>query len=246
MKHFDNSRFNKAFSSFILIGMGVVLGFTTFIKMQGGQTPLDKFYLIVAAVGAIAGILATVSAANGKMVTFIFGIVDVIIYGAMCILGKSWGTAALHLLYLLPMQFIGIWQWKKRQNSDKKELKARRLNGRQLALTTTGFLLLTLGTYIILLQFDQSAANTFIVAAVLSDALVTVCNILGQALMSTAFMEQWIFWIGVNISSIVMWSIKMAESDNSDFAIIYVVKYSFYLLNALNGLRNWIRLSREQ
>lgn len=246
MKRFNNSKFNRAFSAFIISGMAAVLGITTFIKLGTNQDPTGRLYLIIAAVGAIAGILSTVSAANGKMVTFIFGLIDVTIYGAMCILSKSWGTAALHLLYLLPMQFVGIWQWKKRQKADKKELKARRLNGKQWLFTSVGFLLLTLITYIILLQFDESAANSFIVMAVLSDALVTVCNIAGQALMSTAFMEQWFFWIGVNISSITMWSIKMAESENSDFAIIYVIKYSFYLLNALNGLRNWIRLSREQ
>lgn len=242
----DNTRFNKAFSLFILIGMATVLTLTTILKLGQDQTPVERTYLIISAVGAIAGILCTVSAANGKAVTFLFGIIDILIYSAMCIVGKNWGTAAMHLLYLLPMQFVGIWQWKKRGATKKKEVKARRLGGRQWALISIAFLGVSAVTYFILLQFNEDAAGKFIVAAVLTDALVTVCNIFGQFLMSTAFAEQWLFWIGVNISSIIMWSIATAKPDCSDFAVIYIVKYSFYLLNALNGLRNWIRLSREQ
>ena len=242
----DNEKFNKGFSLFILAGMATVLTITTLIKFRASGDPTDRLYLTISAIGAIAGILSTVCAANGKILTFLFGIIDVVIYSAMCIVSTRWGTAAMHILYLLPMQFVGIWQWKRRGSKDRKEIKARRLNGRQRLLASGLFLLTSFVAYVILLQFDENAADTFIVAAVLSDALVTVCNIFGQFLMSTAYMEQWIFWIGVNISSIVMWSIKMAEPDNSDFAIIYVVKYSFYLLNALNGLRNWIRMSRNQ
>lgn len=242
----DNEKFNKAFSLFILTGMATVLTITTLIKFRAGGDPTDRLYLIISAIGAVAGILSTVCAANGKILTFLFGIIDVVIYSAMCIVSTRWGTAAMHILYLLPMQFVGIRQWKQRGSKERKEVKARRLNGRQRWLASGLFLLTSFVAYIILLQFDEGSADTFIVAAVLSDALVTVCNIFGQFLMSTAYMEQWFFWIGVNISSIVMWSIKMAESDNSDFAIIYVVKYSFYLLNALNGLRNWIRMSRNQ
>ena len=59
--------------------------------------------------------------------------------------------------------------------------------------------------------------------------------------MSTAYMEQWIFWLAVNVTSIGMWLF----SDKS-FASVYIVKYSFYLINALNGLRIWLKLSRPE
>jgi len=246
MKKFDNDKFNKAFSIVLLAGMATVIAITTLIKLRAGDNPTERTYLIIAAFGSIAGILSTVFAANGKMLTFIFGAINAVVYTTMCIVGKNWGTAALHVFYMLPMQFVGIWQWKKCERKEKKEVKARWLSGKQWALASGAFLLMSFITYVILLQFYKGVADSFIIVAVLSDALVTVCNIIGQFLMSTAFVEQWFFWIGVNISSIVMWSIKMAESENSDFAIIYVIKYSFYLLNALNGLRNWIRMSREK
>ena len=62
--------------------------------------------------------------------------------------------------------------------------------------------------------------------------------------MSTAYMDQWIFWIGVNISSVLMWSLTLASSPADSYALVYLIKYSFYLLNSLNGLRIWLKLSR--
>ena len=80
------------------------------------------------------------------------------------------------------------------------------------------------------------------------DALATVCNIIGQYLLSTAYMEQWFFWIVVNISSVIMWSLTasrdVAAGQSASLASIYIVKYAFYLVNALNGLRIWLALSK--
>ena len=79
--------------------------------------------------------------------------------------------------------------------------------------------------------------------------MATVCNLIGQYLLSTAFMEQWFFWIIVNISSVVMWRLTaardVATGQSASLASIYIVKYSFYLVNALNGLRIWMNLSRK-
>jgi len=44
----------------------------------------------------------------------------------------------------------------------------------------------------------------------------------------------------VNIFSICLW----VSSDKS-FAPVYIVKYAFYLINSINGLRIWLNLSRK-
>ena len=93
--------------------------------------------------------------------------------------------------------------------------------------------------YLVLLRFDRSAAEGFLRVAVILDVVPLVCNIIGQFLMSTAYMEQWIFWMAVNVFSIALW----LNSDQS-FAPVYIVKYTFYLINSINGLRIWLRLSR--
>ena len=238
-------QFNKIFSAFILIGMAVVTCIVTGIKLRGaadGQT----LWLLVTAFGSLMGVLATVCSANGWIITFLFGFLDVSIYGISCWMnwlegGSGLGNALLHFLYFVPMQLVGFLQWKRRGAKGESQVKARRLS----PAMRWGWLGITLAAtvvlYLILLRFDRSAAEGFLRVAVLLDVVPLVCNVIGQFLMSTAYMEQWIFWIAVNITSIGLW----LTSDQA-FAPVYIVKYSFYLINSVNGLRIWLNLSRHE
>ena len=240
--------FNKYFSAFILTGMTAVTIIATALKL-GPAEPQARLLLLVSAFGALMGVAATVASANGKIITFIFGLLDVSIYGIMCLINwkngsSGLGNAVLHFLYFVPMQFVGFLQWKRRGNNNEGSVKARRLAPGQRWLAAGVFLAGSIIAYIIIAQFDKSAANTFIKTAVVLDVLPLMCNLIGQFLMSTAYMEQWVFWIGVNIFSITMWSFTLHNDPGSSYAIIYIIKYSFYLLNSVNGLRNWLRISR--
>ena len=230
--------------------MTVVTILATSLKI-GGAEPQARTLLLVSAFGALMGVAATVASANGKIITFLFGLLDVAIYGAMCLVNwkngsSGLGNAVLHFVYFVPMQFIGFFQWKSRGNNKEGSVKARRLKPGQRWLTAGVFLAGSVISYFIIAQFDKSAATTFLKTAVILDVLPLICNIIGQFLMSTAYMEQWIFWIGVNIFSITMWSVTLHNDPDSSYALIYIIKYSFYLVNATNGLRNWLKLSRRE
>ena len=222
--------------------MTAVMIITTAIKLQASQT--DQALLIVAAFGSLMGVLSTVCSANAKILTFLFGFFDVALYGIMCFIDGKYGNAALHMLYFVPMQFVGFFQWRKRGAASEEKMKARRFKGNQWLLYSLLFLAGLAVSYFILDKIGgDSAASSVLKIAILMDAFSTMCNIIGQLLMSTAYMEQWFFWIGVNISSVIMWSISLADSSDS-YALIYLIKYSFYLLNSLNGLRIWWQLSK--
>ncbi len=236
--------FNKWFNTFVLVGMAVVTVLVTGLKLRDAQN--GQWMLLISAVGSLAGVLANVLSANGRILTFLFGLIDVTIYGAMCLLGARYGNAALHLLYFLPMQFVGFFQWRKRGVDSEGEVKARRLNGRQWALYGGIFGAGLLVAYFVLLALDQSEAAHLVKWLVLMDAFSMMCNLVGQYLMSTAYMEQWYFWIGVNVASVIMWVLTLRQDPSSSYALIYVVKYSFYFINSLNGLRIWLKLSRSR
>ena len=236
--------FNKWFNTFILVGMAVVTVVVTAIKFQGAES--GRAMLVISAVGSLMGVLSTVCAANGHILTFLFGLIDVTIYGAMCLIGTRYGNAALHLLYFLPMQFVGYFQWRKRGAEEKKKVQARRLDGKQWLLYGGIFLVGLVVAYFILSALDKTEAAGVVKWLVAMDAFSMMCNIIGQYLLSTAYMEQWYFWIGVNVSTIIMWVLTLRQEPGSSYALIYVVKYSFYLLNSLNGLRIWLNLSRPE
>ena len=241
-------KFNKWFNAFILIGMTVAIVLTTILKFNASDA--GRIGLLIAAFGSLMGILSVVCSANGRILTFLFGLLDVAIYAVMCYVnwrrgGAGLGNAIINGLYFVPMQFVGFFQWRKRGAEAHKQVKARRLNGRQWALYSALFILGTIVVYLILSAVDKEAAGRFLRVAVLMDAVSMVCNILGQYLLSTAYMEQWVFWILVNIASVVMWSVSLRQSSDP-YSAIYVVKYAFYLLNSINGLRIWMGLSKDK
>ena len=236
-------QFNKYFNAFILIGMAVVTVLVTAIKFRDAEN--GQWLLVISAFGSLMGVMSTVLSANGRILTFLFGLIDVSIYGAMCLAGARYGNAALHLLYFLPMQFVGFFQWKKRGADATKEVQARRLSGKQWMLYGGIFLVGLVIAYFVLAAMDKTEAAGVVKWLVLMDAFSMMCNLVGQYLMSTAYMDQWFFWIGVNVSTIVMWVLTLRQDPSSAYAAIYLVKYSFYLVNSFNGLRIWYNLSRE-
>lgn len=239
MKQQTEKTLNTIINVLILVGMIIAVIVTNYFKISSADS--GKVMLIVASVGAIAGVLNTVLSANGNIWTFLFGVLDVTIYSVALFQSGYVGNAALHVLYFLPMQFVGFFNWKKRGAHGSEQVQARRLDARSWLITGVAFLVGTIVAYLILGFVDsKETAEGFLKTAVLLDAVVMGLNILGQVLMSLAYADQWFIWILVNVFSIWMWLHKI---DNS-YSTIYIVKYSFYFLNSLNGLRIWWKLSR--
>ena len=116
---FDEKKFNLWFNAFILIGMLVAVIVTNVYKFQ--QPDARRFMLVFASIGALMGVVNTVLSANGNILTFLFGLIDVTIASVVAFDSSIrpggepvWGNFALHAFYFLPMQFVGWWQWRKR------------------------------------------------------------------------------------------------------------------------------------
>lgn len=245
----QEKKFNRWFNAFILIGMTVATVFATASELKTGDS--GKFLILLAAFSSIMGILGVLCSANASIFTFLFGFFEVSTYSVLCFInwratGVGLGNALIFSLYFLPMQFVGFYQWRHHGAEADKPVQARRQTPAQRWLFTGLLLVGTAVAYYMLSLADKSAAGQFLRVALVMDAASMVCNILGQMLLSTAYMEQWIFWIGVNVFSVIMWSITLSKGgDGTSYALILVIKYAFYLLNSLNGLRIWLGLSKK-
>ena len=199
---------------------------------------------IVGSVAGIAGVLCVVLVAKGSIWNYLFGIINVSMYAYISYKASLYGDAALNALYYVPMQFIGWWQWRKRGAavSDAQaeghgvQVKARRFTWNQRALLAIGCAAAVIAVGFILKHFGDPQP--------FKDSTTTVLSIIAQALMALAFMEQWALWIITNIVSVVMWCVCVARGEAH--AAVMVIMWVFYLLNSINGLRVWLRLSRRQ
>ena len=243
----NDKKFNKIFSTVLMTLMVVVIAITTAFKLQDPQARVVM--LLIAAFGSVMGVASTVLSANGILWTFFFGILDVTFCTIVAADNGLWGNFALHLFFFLPMQFVGLWQWRKRGASGAKtEVKARRLTPSQRWLVLCSVLVLLAVSYgvRIWIQLRTVAPDEVNRLQVFFDAAVFTFNIAGQILMSLAYMEQWILWNLVNISSICLWGSTMLSSDASSYTVVMFIKYCFYLVNSINGFRIWYRLSRAE
>ena len=198
---------------------------------------------VVGSVAGIAGVLCVVLVAKGNIWNYLFGIINVSMYAYISYKAALYGDAALNALYYVPMQFIGWWQWRKRgaamsqadADGRSMQVKARRFTWNQRIILALGCAVGVIAVGYVLKHFGDPQP--------FKDSATTVLSIVAQALMALAFMEQWVLWIITNVISVIMWCICVARGEAH--AAVMVIMWAFYLLNSLNGLRVWLKLSQE-
>ena len=198
---------------------------------------------VLGSLASITGVLCVVLVAKGSIWNYAFGLVNVSLYALISYRASLYGDAGLNAFYYLPMQFIGWWHWRKRGAAVTEaetegrgvQVKARRFTWTQRGLLTAGCAVAVIACAYLLESLGDPQP--------LKDSATTVLSIVAQALMALAFMEQWCLWIITNVISVIMWVICISRGEAH--AGVMVIMWSFYLLNSLNGLRVWLKLSRE-
>lgn len=197
---------------------------------------------IVGSLAGITGVLCVVLVAKGSIWNYAFGLVNVSLYAWISYKAALYGDAGLNALYYLPMQFIGWWQWRKRgaamseaeSGGKSVQVQARRFDwGQRILLAMGCAAAVAAGGYLLKYLGDPQPFK---------DSATTVLSVVAQALMALAFMEQWALWIITNVISVIMWALCVSRGEAH--AGVMVIMWSFYLLNSINGLRVWLKLSR--
>ena len=197
---------------------------------------------VLGSIAGITGVLCVVLVAKGSILNYVFGLVNVSLYAYISYKASLYGDAALNALYYVPMQFIGWWQWRRRgaavseaeAGDNGVQVKARRFTWNQRAILFICCAVAVVAVGFVLRHFGDPQP--------FKDSTTTVLSIVAQALMALAFMEQWILWIITNVVSVVMWCICVSRGEAH--AGVMVIMWAFYLLNSINGLRVWKRLSK--
>lgn len=185
-------------------------------------------------IASLTGIWNVILVAKGKIANYYFGIIAVSTYAFVAYTQKYYGEVMLNMLYFFPMQFAGLYLWKKKKSNHKQnKVNVQYMSNSQRIAWSLITLLATVSYGFLLKKLDGNLPFL--------DAASTTMSVIAMILMIFAFVEQWILWILVDIISIIMWLIVLAKGGN-DIAIL--VMWIAFLINAIYGFINWTKLAR--
>lgn len=204
-----------------------VIGAMVGLSIYWQDTPMGM-------VSSATGIVCVVLAAKGKISNYVWGLINVVLYGYIAYQTKYYGDAMLNFIYYFPMQFYGFYLWKKLSNNDTSTFKFKRMSWKQrggLVALSCGLIAL----YSLILK--ELGGNLPLV-----DSTSTVLSVISMFLMAKGYLEQWAGWIVVNIVSIIMWTVVFMQGGES---VSTLIMWSVYLINALYGFYKWNRATKE-
>lgn len=182
---------------------------------------------LIAVCSAICGILYTNFAGKGKISCYFFGLLGSGCYIYLSATNHLWGNAFLYLMYYIPMQVRGIFEWKNNLNKNTYEIIKTTLTIDEKIKYTVFAVLGSIMT-IILLVFMQDTSPII-------DGVTTFLSILGMYFTVKRLSQQWNVWCIVNGLSFIMWLNLVirgtkAYSTLVMWGVYFILSIYFYII----------------
>lgn len=190
---------------------------------------------ILGIISSITGVVCVVMTAKGHISCYYWGLINIATYIVIAYMASLYGEVMLNALYYLPMQFIGIYLWKKNMNKEDDLVKASIMTKKEYLLYTLISIVGIIGYGFFLKAIG--GAQPFV------DSITTTLSVISMYLSVKRFKEQWILWIIVDIVSVYMWVLALLKGEAN--SAVMVLMWSAYLINAFYGLINWNKLEKK-
>lgn len=181
---------------------------------------------------AVSGVFCVVLVADRKLTNFSWGLINCFLYGLSSYYNSFYGDMSLNWFLYVPFQFLGLIWWNNNLKESKVETKRLSPNDFIAVTCSIGICIFILG-YIL---ESAKGAQPFV------DSINVVLSVTATVLMVKRYTEQWLCWILVNISGIVMWSINLYNGN--DGGIANLLMWVAFLVNSVYGIYNWAKDSK--
>ena len=183
---------------------------------------------------SLTGVTCVILCGMGKMSTYIFGTVNVVLYAIVAWQAKYYGDVMLNLLYYFPTNILGWFVWKKNIDETKQEVTKKRMTPLQDLI-------------VVIISAAGIAGYSFVLKMLggnlpIVDSMSTVLSIVAQILMIKRFTEQWIVWIVVDAVSVLMWVVAYFGDGQS---VAVLLMWIVYLVNAVIMFIKWLKDSKN-
>lgn len=179
---------------------------------------------------AISGVICVVLVAEGKLSNYLWGLVNCTLYGMTSYYNGYYGDMTLNWVIYVPFQFIGFCLWQDAMLA-KDDLPTKSLDIQQFILAFAALIAsICVGT-MLLLHFGGKHP--------LTDSTNVCLSLIATLLMALRFKEQWLCWIAVNVSGIMLW---LNTSEGGEAALLMWVAF---LINSIYGYWKWSKLENS-
>lgn len=180
----------------------------------------------------IAGCICVALTAKGKISSYFFNFVQMITYMIICwdlALYLEFGEQVFYFIVCI----FGVFMWKKnmKKNDDGTEqVKAKKFKVWQWIVAV----IIVIWTTWLLGFFGAEVLGSTLPYL---DAMTVALAVLAQLLMVWRYREQWICWIVIDVTSLIMFIILGQWS--------MVAMYIAWTINAVYGWYNWTKLTHN-
>ena len=211
----------------ILIAVrAMIIAFTT-----GTSDGNPAWLTIINFISAVCGVICIFFTAKANISNFLFATVNTVVYAIYLVYWHIWGTAALEILFYIPMNFISWHYWAvHRDQQYTHKTMAKKLAGWQNGLCAAVVVGSACLYHIILVKVGGEVAWF--------DAFTLSIGIVATILELFRYREQYVWWIVTDVVSVGMYI--------AHFDAVYLTKRSIYLIMAVIGLVNWAKLQKTR
>lgn len=212
----------------IMIAIAAYAMISAFVNPSASGNP--PWLTVVNFISAIAGVFCVFLCAKASISNFAFAAVNTVVYIVYLAYWKIYGTMFLEIFFYFPINFISWYLWSKHRDDDHKELtKSRKLTAIQNVIVAVVIVAAGVIYHAILVSVGGNVAWL--------DAFTLSIGIVAVLLEMFRFREQYAWWIVTDVIAVAMYIVH--------FDPVYLTKKTIYLVMALIGLYNWIKLNRK-
>lgn len=216
--------------------MGIIMIFIAAKAMVEGFTAGSSngnpaWLTVVNFISAICGVLCIFFTAKANISNFVFATVNTVVYAIYLLYWHIWGTAALEILFYIPMNFVSWYFWAKHRDQEiTQKTKTKKLTIPQNLICAVIIVAAAVIYHAVLVRLGGEV--------VWFDSFTLSIGIVATILELLRYREQYVWWIITDIVSVGMYI--------AHFDPVYLTKRSIYLIMAIIGLINWARLNKTR
>ena len=229
VKSFKSLKWYEWVMAIAMIVIAAISVYKAFSNPAGSSNP--PWLTIVNFISAICGVVCIFFCAKASISNYVFGLINTIVYVIFLVYHHIWGTFGLEIFVYLPANIFGWVVWAKhRDEIETEKTKAKKLTPKQFVISTIAVLVIGGLCYLLLNKLDGTTP--------LLDAFVVSMGLVATILQFLRYREQYVWWLVQDVIAVAMYIIA--------FDPVYLTKKSIYLIMAVIGLYNWIKLQKTR